>query len=203
MPQRRPRRRRPCPVPAAAPPARRPGSRRRPEQPVGHSWDEDAILVPDPRHDMEFDISVYSVFLLVGAGFLAGFINTIAGGGSMLTLPAFMMLGLPADLANGTNRVGVVLQSVAGVRGFHRAGRLAAGTIVPTLVPTLTGSLAGSVLASYLPVTWLEPTLLGTMVVMALLMLLRPAVVAPPPGTPPYALRDRPSAWMGLFAGGV
>jgi len=152
---------------------------------------------------MEFDISVFSVVLLVGAGFLAGFINTIAGGGSMLTLPAFMMLGLPADLANGTNRVGVVLQSVAGVRGFHRAGRLAAGTIVPTLVPTLTGSLAGSVLASYLPVTWLEPTLLGTMIVMALLMLLRPAVVAPPPGTPPYALRDRPSAWMGLFAAGV
>jgi uncharacterized membrane protein YfcA len=152
---------------------------------------------------MEFDISIFSVLLLIGAGYLAGFINTIAGGGSMLTLPALMMLGLPADLANGTNRVAIVLQSVAGTRGFHRAGRLASEAVVPTLIPTLAGSLAGSLLASYLPVRWLEPALLGTMAAMALLMVLRPSAVAPPPGTPAYALRDRPSAWIGLCAAGL
>jgi uncharacterized membrane protein YfcA len=152
---------------------------------------------------MDFDISVFSVFLLAGAGYLAGFINTIAGGGSMLTLPAFMMLGLPADVANGTNRVGVLLQSLAGTRGFYRAGKLEPSTIVPTLLPTLGGSLAGSLLASYLPVTWLKPALLVTMLAMALLMLVQPSIVAPPPGTPAYALRDRPLAWLGLFAAGL
>ena len=152
---------------------------------------------------MDFDITVFSVLLLVSAGFLAGFINTIAGGGSMLTLPAFMMLGLPADVANATNRVGVFLQSVAGTRGFHRQGKLVPGAIVPTLIPTLIGSLAGSLLASYLAVSWLKPVLLATMVAMALLMLIQPAVVAPPPGTPPRTLRERPAAWLGLLAAGL
>ncbi|MCC7043037.1 MAG: sulfite exporter TauE/SafE family protein [Acidobacteria bacterium] len=152
---------------------------------------------------MNFEISVFSVLLLAGAGYLAGFINTIAGGGSMLTLPVFMMLGLPADIANGTNRVGILMQSLAGTRGFYKAGKLAPDTIIPTLIPTLAGSLAGSLLASYLPVSWLKPALLGTMLAMALLMLLQPSVVAPPPGTPAYALRDRPLAWLGLFAAGL
>ena len=152
---------------------------------------------------MDFDITVFSVLLLAGAGYLAGFINTIAGGGSMLTLPAFMMLGLPADIANGTNRVGILLQSVAGTRGFYKAGRLEPDTIVPTLVPTLIGSLVGSLLASYLPVIWLKPALLGTMIAMAVLMLVQPSVVAPPPGTPVLALRERPMAWLGLFAAGL
>jgi uncharacterized membrane protein YfcA len=133
---------------------------------------------------MDFEISIFSVLLLAGAGYLAGFINTIAGGGSMLTLPAFMMLGLPADIANGTNRVGILMQSLAGTRGFYKAGKLAPETIIPTLIPTLAGSLA-------------------TMLAMAILMLLQPSVVAPPPGTPAYALRDRPLAWLGLFAAGL
>lgn len=152
---------------------------------------------------MEFSITPFSVLLLAGAGYLAGFINTVAGGGSLLTLPAFMMLGLPADIANGTNRVGILLQSLAGVRGFHRAGKLAPATIVPTLGPTLLGSLTGSMLASYLPVTWLKPALLVTMLVMAIVMLVQPSVIAPPPGTAVHALRDRPLAWLGLCAAGL
>ena len=151
---------------------------------------------------MEFELSLISVSLLVVAGFLAGFINTIAGGGSMLTLPAFMILGLPADIANATNRVGIFLQSLAGMRGFHKEGKLAPSTIVPTLLPTLTGALLGSLLASYLPVTWLKPTLLATMLGMAVIMLVKPSVVAPPEGTPAFTLRERPAAAIGLFVAG-
>lgn len=152
---------------------------------------------------MDFAITPFSVILLAATGYVAGFVNTVAGGGSMLTLPAFMMLGLPADIANATNRVGVFLQSLAGTRGFYRAGKLAPETIWPTLVPTLGGSLAGSLLASFMPVAWLKPVLLVTMIAMALLMLVRPSVVAPPPGTPVHRLRDRPMAWLGLAAAGV
>ncbi|MDT8397374.1 MAG: sulfite exporter TauE/SafE family protein [Pseudomonadales bacterium] len=152
---------------------------------------------------MEFEITLLSVPLLVGAGFLAGFINTIAGGGSMLTLPAFMMLGLPADIANGTNRVGIFLQSVAGARGFHKKGKLAPATIVPTLIPSLLGALLGSILASYLPVSWLKPALLVTMLTMAMIMLINPSIVAPPPGTPTHTLKERPLAWVGLLLAGI
>lgn len=152
---------------------------------------------------MEFELSLISISLLVTAGFLAGFINTIAGGGSMLTLPAFMILGLPADIANGTNRVGILMQSIAGARGFHKKGKLAPSTIVPTLVPTLIGALFGSLLASYLPVVWLKPALLVTMLGMAVLMVVKPAVVAPPAGTPAYTLKERPLAAVGLFIAGL
>jgi len=58
--------------------------------------------------------------LLAFLGLIAGGINTLAGGGSNLTLPMLMVLGLPPDVANGTNRVGVILQGVVAVRGFHR-----------------------------------------------------------------------------------
>lgn len=152
---------------------------------------------------MAYDLSLFHIVLLIGAGFIAGFINTIAGGGSMLTLPALMALGVPADIANGTNRVGVLLQSVAGARGFHKRGKLAPATILPSLAPTLIGSLAGSVLAAYMPVDWLKEALLGTMLGMAILMLVKPGVMAPPPGTPVYTLKQRPLVWAGLFFAGL
>lgn len=152
---------------------------------------------------MEYELSVLTVTLLVLAGFIAGFINTIAGGGSMLTLPALMLMGMPADIANATNRVGVFLQSLAGARGFHSKGKLEPATIIPTLIPTLVGSLFGALLASYMPVTWLKPVLLATMLGMALLMLFAPSVVAPPPGTPTFTMKQRPIAWIGLFIAGV
>ena len=151
---------------------------------------------------MEFEVSVLSVTLLITAGFLAGFINTIAGGGSMLTLPAFMIFGMPADIANATNRVGIFLQSMAGAKSFHSKGKLAPSTIVPTLVPTLVGALFGSLLASYLPVSWLKPALLSTMLGMAVLMVVRPSVVAPPEVTPAFTLKEKPIAAIGLFFAG-
>jgi len=113
-----------------------------------------------------------------------------------------MILGMPADIANGTNRVGIFLQSLAGARGFYKEGKLAPATIVPTLVPTLIGAFLGSMLASYLPVSWLKPTLLATMLAMAVLMLVKPSVVAPPEGTPTYTLSERPMAVLGLFFAG-
>lgn len=151
---------------------------------------------------MEYDLNLLFIFMLIAAGFFAGFINTIAGGGSMLTLPALMILGMPADVANGTNRVGILLQSVAGSRRFYQKGKLEPSTIVPTLLPTLSGSLLGSLLASYLPVVWLKPALLITMLGMALIMLIKPSVVAPPAGTIPYKLNERPIAWFGLLIAG-
>lgn len=141
--------------------------------------------------------------LLLVAGLAAGFVNTIAGGGGLFTLAALLFMGVPADLANGTNRVSVALQSAEGVRGFHRHGVLDTAAIVPILWPTLSGSLIGSVLASFLPVALLKPLLLGTMMAMALLMILKPAVMAPPAGVAPFALADRPAGWAALFGAGL
>lgn len=152
---------------------------------------------------MEYELTALMAGLLFVVGVLSGFINTLAGGGSMLTLPAMMMLGMPADVANGTNRVGVLMQSITGAKGFNDQDRLERTAILPVLIPTVGGALAGSLLASFLPVWVLEPVLLGAMVVMALIMVIRPETVAPPEGTEPYRLADRPIAGAGLFLAGV
>ena len=62
--------------------------------------------------------------LLAASGFVASVLNVIAGGGSFFTLPILLLLGFPAAEANGTNRLGVVVQSVGAVWGFHRHGLL-------------------------------------------------------------------------------
>jgi len=141
--------------------------------------------------------------LLVATGFIAGIINTLAGGGSSLTIPALLLLGLPADVANATNRVGVFLQCLVGTRGFYNAGRLDTADMGPVLVPTLLGGLLGAILAAFLPVWVLKPMLLGSMVLTALIILLRPAAIAPPDGTPVKKVNDSIVGWMALFIAGI
>ncbi len=61
---------------------------------------------------------IYLAIILVGI--IAGFINTHAGSGSLLTLPLLMFLGLPANIANGTNRVAIFLQNIVAVGSFKK-----------------------------------------------------------------------------------
>jgi uncharacterized membrane protein YfcA len=60
----------------------------------------------------------YHYVLLIAVGFAVGFINTIAGGGSLLSLPVLIFLGLPPSVANGTNRVAIVFQTALATAGF-------------------------------------------------------------------------------------
>lgn len=150
-----------------------------------------------------FELTPAFILLLLSTGLIAGVINTLAGGGSNLTLPALMVMGLPADVANATNRVGVLLQSLVGTRGFDRHGKLEKSDIGPILVPTLLGSGIGAVCASYLPTTYLKPILLATMLGMALIILIRPSTVAPLPGEMPKHVSSSRGAWVALFVAGI
>ena len=146
---------------------------------------------------MEYNIPL--LFVLAAMGFLAGGINTIAGGGSNLTLPVLMLLGLPADVANGTNRVAVALQCVVGIRGFKNHDRLD----VPALVPNLIGGVIGSLAAAVIPPVALKPLLLGTIILMSAIILVRPNFIAPPEGTPVIAVSESRGAWWTLLLAGV
>ncbi len=150
----------------------------------------------------EFEISLPYALLLIGTGFVAGIINTLAGGGTNLTLPALMVLGMPADVANATNRLGVLLQSAVGVLGFRRHDRLPTHDIGPILLPTLVGGLLGATAAAYAPTGLLKPLLLGAMLGMTIIMLIKPEVIAPPPGTEPHRVGDRPSSRFWLLLAG-
>lgn len=64
----------------------------------------------------------YQLALLVLAGFASGWINVIAGGGSLLTVPALVFLGLPGPVANGTNRIAIIVQSISAIASFRSKG---------------------------------------------------------------------------------
>lgn len=147
-------------------------------------------------------ITLDYALLLIGTGFIAGIINTVAGGGSNLTLPALMVLGMPPDVANATNRVGVFLQNFTAMLGFKRHGKLPEQDLGWIVLPTVIGGVAGAIAAAWAPVEILKPLLLGTLVALTALMLVFPDVVAPPVGTVPFTLRERPGAWWGLLGAG-
>lgn len=65
---------------------------------------------------------IFEGLLLIVVGFFAGIINTLAGGGSLFTLPVLIFLGLPPAVANGTNRIAIVVQSLGGTLGYQSKG---------------------------------------------------------------------------------
>ncbi len=85
--------------------------------------------------------------LLFAAGLVAGTLNVVAGGGSFLTLPVLIFLGLPPSLANGTNRVGILLQNVAAVSSFRRYGLFDRSAVLWAGAPATLGGALGAGLA--------------------------------------------------------
>jgi uncharacterized membrane protein YfcA len=117
---------------------------------------------------------LYGYPLLIVAGFIAGFVNTLAGSGSLVTLPALIFLGLPAGLANGTNRVAILLQNVVAVSSFHGHRVLEFRRGVVLAVPAILGSVIGARIAVGLDEEVLRRTIGALMLMMAVVILLRP-----------------------------
>ena len=86
----------------------------------------------------------YLYLAIIGAGFIAGFINTLAGSGSLVTLPLLIFIGLPANVANGTNRVAILLQNVVGSGSFIRNKMMDMRGVLVLGIPAVIGSVIGS-----------------------------------------------------------
>lgn len=86
--------------------------------------------------------------LLLGAGLFTGIINTLAGGGSLITLPLFIFLGLPSSEANASNRIGVFLQSLTALGGFKSRGV----TVFPYSLWVACTAVAGCIIGAYFAV---------------------------------------------------
>lgn len=108
------------------------------------------------------------------AGIIAGFINTLAGSGSLITLPVLILLGLPANVANGTNRVGIFIQNIVAVGTFWKHGKYEGHKPAPLIIPSVLGAIVGAQLAVNLDETLLRRTIAGLLIFMLLLVILRP-----------------------------
>ena len=91
--------------------------------------------------------SVLEIVVLIFIGFIAGAINTIAGGGSLLTLPILIFLGLPPNIANGTNRIAILFQNIFTTAGFKSKGVLTFPFSIYVGISALIGSLIGAQIA--------------------------------------------------------
>jgi uncharacterized protein len=119
------------------------------------------------------DLATYAILVVVGL--VAGVINVLAGGGSFLTLPLLIFMGLPAAVANGTNRVGVVMQSFTAGAAFHRAQVLDWRWAATASVPALVGSALGTWGALHVGDDLFRRILAIVMVVVTFTTLLAPA----------------------------
>ena len=93
------------------------------------------------------DAYYWQLPLLFAVGIVAGILNTLAGGGSLLTLPLLIFMGLPGSVANGTNRIAIFCQNIFAIRGFSKRGVLSLQLALLCTPPALLGSWVGANLA--------------------------------------------------------
>lgn len=113
--------------------------------------------------------------LIILAGFLSGIINSISGSGSLITLPVLMVFGLPATLANGTNRIGILLQAISGSASFKKDKVLDLSSSVLLLIPAILGGILGAFIAVDIDEAMMEKAIGGLLIFMFFVVLWKPS----------------------------
>ena len=122
-----------------------------------------------------FDLYSWQVIsLLLLAGFLVGFINTIAGSGTVITYSLFMMLGLPANFANGTIRLGVVMQTLVAGLNFRKHQKLDFKKGLKLAIPVIVGSVIGAQIAASIDENIFRKILAGVLFIMLIFLFADP-----------------------------
>lgn len=116
----------------------------------------------------------WQIPILVVVGVIAGILNILAGGGSLLTLPLLIFFGLPAATANGTNRVAIFCQNIFAITGFKRQGVFPIRLALLAIPPALVGSYIGANLAINVDEMVFRRLLALIMVAVLVFMLLDP-----------------------------
>ncbi len=158
--------------------------------------------MPDPQPGpflWRDDVHVWQYFLLAALGVIAGFTNVMAGGGSLLTMPAMIFLGMPPAMANGTNRVALLAQNVTAVSRFRKKGFSDFKLSLSLALCTLPGAVIGAFAAVKIDPSWFK-RLLALVMIGALIMILRGG--RRKKGTPEKASKAR-TVWAHIGMVGV
>jgi len=111
---------------------------------------------------------LYISIILFLVGLVAGTLNVIAGGGSLLSLPVMIFLGLPPTVANGTNRVAILIQNIGASWSFHRKGLVSREWLLLAVPPAVLGAVMGTVAAVHIGELEFQRVLAVILVVAAL-----------------------------------
>nr|MBP9582426.1 sulfite exporter TauE/SafE family protein [Ignavibacterium sp.] len=113
------------------------------------------------------------ILILFAVGAVAAFINVNAGGGSSLTLPVLIFLGLDPTVANGTNRVAILFQNISAVQSFKREKFFEVKNSLILSALTLPGAIAGSIIAVKISNELFEK-ILGVIMILIIITMLLP-----------------------------
>jgi uncharacterized membrane protein YfcA len=119
-------------------------------------------------------VTVLEAILLLCGGLAAGFINTLAGGGSAITIPIMTEI-VGISVANGTNRIAILLANVSALTRFQKGGAVPWSRVVNLIVPTVLGAALGAWVATQLPGDVLRRVFAFVLVLVAGSVLARPA----------------------------
>ncbi len=111
------------------------------------------------------------LIVLFLVGIIAGFLNTLAGGGSALVIPILIIAGIPSPMANATNRVAILLQNITGSYRFHKHKILEVGSIIHITIAAIIGAIAGSLLAVKITSAYYDKILAVVFIIILILML--------------------------------
>jgi len=107
---------------------------------------------------------LWQFLLLFGVGAVAGFVNVNAGGGSTLTLPTMIFLGLDSALANGTNRIAILIQNIFAVSSFRKQKVHQFGESLKLSYITLPGAIIGALVSVRMSDEWFQRILAVIMI---------------------------------------
>jgi len=120
------------------------------------------------------ELTWVSIIILICSGIIVGFINTLAGGGTVVSLSVFMFLGLPPMVANGTNRIGIVFQNMTAVAYFQKNKLIDWHKIFRFAIPIILGTLVGAIIAGFLSNELFRHIFAGVVILFGISMIVNP-----------------------------
>lgn len=117
-----------------------------------------------------YKLEIWQILVLALVGVAAGWLNVIAGGGSLLTVPVMLFMGIPGPVANGTNRIAILAENITAVTAFKRRGYSDFKLGLSLASAASVGAIAGASLGVHLEGAWFDRLLALVMVGVMLLM---------------------------------
>lgn len=134
---------------------------------------------------------LFSLFL---TGLFAGTIDAIAGGGGLISVPVLLSIGMPPQLAFGTNKLQAVLGTFSAVRRYHRHGLISLNLVYTGIVSGFIGAVTGAV-----SIQMISSTFLQTIIPILLLLILVYSILSPKLGAEDKPARMQEGRFYSLF----
>lgn len=109
---------------------------------------------------MSASSGIQTIFFIMIGGFMAGFVDSIAGGGGLISLPILLAAGMTPHLALGTNKFSATFGACMSARQFIRAGKTDMSLLRRLIPCSFLGAVAGCVLMLYISAKWLQPIII-------------------------------------------